>query len=56
MRRKTTFLLALLSAFTLLTLQGCGQKKPLTLPEKPLQNTSSQTAPTPSQDSQEGKQ
>ncbi|MGY0563054.1 MAG: LPS translocon maturation chaperone LptM [Paraglaciecola chathamensis] len=56
MQRKTIFLLALISALSLLTLQGCGQKKPLTLPEKPQQNTTSQTSPSPSQETQEGKQ
>jgi predicted small lipoprotein YifL len=40
----------------LLTLQGCGQKKPLTLPEQPQQNTTSQTSPSPTQETQEGKQ
>ncbi|GAC34853.1 LPS translocon maturation chaperone LptM [Paraglaciecola polaris] len=56
MRRKTPFLLTLMSVVILLTLQGCGQKKPLFLPEKPQQNTSSQTPTLPSQDMQEGKQ
>ena len=56
MGRKSIFLLTLISTLTLLTLQGCGQKKPLYLPEKPQQNTSPQVAPLPSQDTQEGKQ
>ncbi len=56
MGRKSIFLLTLISTITLLTLQGCGQKKPLFLPEKPQQNTSPQASPLPSKDMQEGKQ